>query len=107
MQRALPEMNRLKIENKVPFQFFALHRGGKKPQGEKIIADKSKLGDAWAIDFVWSTPEFEKQFGGVKGLPSYYVIGPDGRVRAVIKGHSSKTMETLTWLQTEIQKRSS
>jgi len=79
-------MNRAKIEGKVPFPVYALHRGGKHEKGEKIIADKShELGDQWVIDFLWSTPELEKQFGGVKGLPSYYLVGPDGRVRAVIK----------------------
>ena len=100
-------MNRAKIEGKVPFPVYALHRGGKHEKGEKIIADKShELGDEWVIDFLWSTPELEKQFGGVKGLPSYYLIGPDGRVRAVIKGHPKNTVETLVWLQGEIQKRS-
>jgi hypothetical protein len=106
VQRSLPEMNRAKMENKVPFQVFALHRGGKNEKGEKIIADKSKLGDAWVLDFLWSTPEFEKQFGGVKGLPSYYLVGSDGRVRAVLKGHSKNTMETLTWLRDQIEKHS-
>lgn len=100
-------MNRAKIEGKVPFPVYALHRGGKHEKGEKIIADKShELGDNWVIDFLWSTPEFEKQFGGVKGLPSYYLVGPDGRVRAVIKGHPQNTLETLIWLRDEIEKRS-
>ena len=106
MQRSLPEMNREKMEGKIPFQVFALHRGGKHEKGEKIIAEKSKLGDDWVLDFLWSTPDFEKQFGGVKGLPSYYLIGPDGRVRAVVKGQSKNTLETLVWLRDQIEKRS-
>ena len=106
MQRSLPEMNRAKIEGKVPFQVFALHRGGEHEKGKKIISEKSKLGDEWALDFLWSTPEFEKQLGGVKGLPSYYLIGPDGRVRAIMKGHPKGTLETLVWLRDQIEKRS-
>ena len=47
------------------------------------------------LDFVWSTPEFEQQLGGVKGLPSYYVLDSAGRIRAVIKGHSKDTLGTL------------
>ena len=107
MQRSLPEMNKLKLDNKLPFPLYALHRGGQHEKADKILAGKSALGDEWKLDFLWSTPEFEKQFGGVKGLPSYYLIGPDGRVRAIFKGHPKGTLETLVWLRDEIEKRSS
>jgi hypothetical protein len=106
VQRSLPEMNKEKREGKVPFPVYALHRGGKNDKAVKIISEKNALGEDWNLDFLWSTPEFEKQFGGVKGLPSYYLIGPDGRVRAVIKGHPKNTMETLIWLNSELDKRS-
>ena len=94
------------MEGKVPFPVYALHRGGEHEKAVKIISDKSKLGHDWVVDFLWSTPEFEKQFGGVKGLPSYYLVGSDGRVRAVLKGHPKNTLETLLWLRDEMEKRS-
>ncbi len=106
MQRSLPEMNKEKREGKLPFPVYALHRGGEHDKAKKIIAEKNAMGEEWNLDFLWSTPEFEKQLGGVKGLPSYYLIGPDGRVRAVLKGHPKNTLETLVWLQGEIEKRS-
>ncbi len=106
MQRSLPEMNKGKREGKVPFPVYALHRGGEQEKAKKIIAEKNAMGEEWNLDFLWSTPEFEKQLGGVKGLPSYYLIGPDGRVRAMLKGQPKNTLETLLWLQGEIEKRS-
>lgn len=106
MQRSLPEMNKEKRAGKVPFPVYALHRGGEHDKAKKIIAGKNAMGEEWNLDFLWSTPEFEKQLGGVKGLPSYYLIGPDGRVRAMLKGHPKNMMETLLWLQSEIEKRS-
>jgi hypothetical protein len=106
VQRSLPEMNREKREGKLPFPVYALHRGGPNDKAVKIINGKNAFGEDWDLDFLWSTPEFEKELGGVKGLPSYYLIGPDGRVRAIIKGHPKDTVETLIWLQNEIEKRS-
>ena len=99
-------MNEAKMQGKVLFPVYALHRGGEHERAVKIIADTSTYGDEWVIDFLWSTPDFEKQFGGVKGLPSYYLVGSDGRVRAVLKGHPKNTLETLLWLRDEIEKRS-
>jgi hypothetical protein len=106
VQRALPEMNQAIQQKQANFRFFAFHRGGEAEKAKKIIAGKDAKGNAWAIDFVWSTPQFEKQFGGVKGLPSYYVLDKTGRVRAVIKGHSKDTLETLKWLMSELDKQS-
>ncbi len=105
MQRSLPEMNAARRDNKLPFRAFALHRGGEKPQARKIIDNKNAKGEDWVLEFVWSTPEFEQQLGGVKGLPSYYVLDSAGRIRAVIKGHSKDTLETLAWLIDEIAQR--
>jgi hypothetical protein len=106
VQRSLPEMNQAIIEKSLPFRAYAFHRGGENPKAKKIIAGKDAKGHAWALTFVWSSPEFEKQIGGVRGLPSYYVMDKTGRVRAVIKGHSKDTLETLKWLITEMDKQS-
>jgi hypothetical protein len=104
VQRSLPEMNKLHAEGKLPFKIFALHRGGENEKARKIIAGKDAKGRAWTLDFLWSTKDFEKQLGGVKGLPSYYVLDSEGRVRAVIKGHSKTTISTLDWLIEQIKK---
>ncbi len=104
MRRSLPEMNALKHENKLPFPVFAFHRGGSHEKAVKIVDGKDANGKDWLLDFVWSTPEFEKQLGGVKGLPSYYVVDKSGRVRAVIKGHPEDVIGTLRWLAEEIEK---
>jgi hypothetical protein len=104
VQRSLPEMNQLQAEGKLPFKVVALHRGGENEKARKIIAGKDAKGRAWTLDFLWSTKDFEKQLGGVKGLPSYYVLDGSGRVRAVIKGHSKTTISTLEWLMEQIKK---
>lgn len=102
MQRSLPEMNEAKKNHQLPFQLFAFHRGGENPKAVKIIQNKNAKGEDWLLDFVWSNKDFEKQLGGVKGLPSYYVIDSAGRVRAVLKGHSKDTLQTLKWLTDQI-----
>lgn len=99
-------MNAAQRDKLLPFRAYALHRGGEKPQARKIVDNQNAKGEAWVLDFVWSTPDFEKQLGGVKGLPSYYVIDSAGRIRAVVKGHTAHTLETLAWLIDEIGKRS-
>jgi hypothetical protein len=98
VQRSLPEMNEAKQKGKLSYPVYALHRGGEHEKAKKIIAGKDAKGRAWSLDFLWSTREFEKQLGGVKGLPSYYVLDSQARVRAMIKGHSKQTMATLQWL---------
>ena len=106
MQRSLPEMNETIIQKKkLPYRFYALHRGGEHEKARKIVDGKDVKGRGWALEFVWSSKEFEKQFIEVKGLPSYYVLDPDGCVRAIIKGHTKRTLETLAWLVGEIEKR--
>lgn len=105
MQRSLPEMNAMVTDKKLPFNVYAFHRGGEKEQAVKVISGPDKLGKEWRLDFVWSTPEFERQFGGIRGLPTYYVIDKSGRARAVLKGHPKDTEETLKWLVAEIEKR--
>jgi hypothetical protein len=107
VQRSLPEMNQAQKDKQLNFQVFAFHRGGEKPQAVKIINGKDAKGKAWALTFVWSSPDFEKQLGGVKGLPSYYIIDSQARVRGVVKGHSKDTLATVKWLVTEIQKQQS
>jgi hypothetical protein len=103
VQRSLPEMNALKSENKLPFRLYAMHRGGANDKARKIIAGNDAKGKPWTLDFVWSSKEFEQQLaGGVKGLPSYYVVDRAGRVRAVVKGHSKDTVETLKWLIAQV-----
>jgi hypothetical protein len=104
VQRSLPEMNQAKKDHQLNFQIFAFHRGGEKPQAVKIINGKDARGKDWALDFVWSSSAFEKQLGGVVGLPSYYVIDSQARVRGVVKGHSKDTLATLKWLVDEISK---
>jgi hypothetical protein len=104
VQRSLPEMNALKAENEIPFQFFAFHRGGEADKAKEIIQGKDAKGNEWNIDFVWSTKEFE-QWLGVSGLPSYYLIDKQGRARALIAGHPDDMMATLVWLAEEIEKR--
>jgi hypothetical protein len=105
VQRSLPEMNQAKKDKQINFQVYAFHRGGEKPQAVKIINGKDAKGKDWALDFVWSSPAFEKQLGGVRGLPSYYVVDSHARVRGVVKGHSEGTMATVKWLVEEIGKR--
>ena len=102
MQRSLPEMNLAKQSNQFPYQVFAFHRGSENEKASKIISGKDAQGREWVLDFVWSTPEFEKQLGGVRGLPSYYVIDSTGRARAVVKGHSKDTLATLKWLVEQV-----
>jgi hypothetical protein len=103
VQRSLPEMNEAKSEGKLPFQMFALHRGGDNPKARKIIDGKDANGKDWSLDFVWSSPDFEKKIG-LKGLPSYYLVDKTGRVRALFKGHPAGSLETLKWLASEIEK---
>ena len=105
MQRSLPEMNEAKTKGTLPFRVYALHRGGEHEKARKIVEGKDAKGRPWVLDFVWSTPAFEKRLGGVMGLPSYYVLDAQGRVRAVIKGHTKHTLETLAWLVKEVEKR--
>ena len=94
------------MENRLPFQMFALHRGGENDKAKAIIAGKAADGNDWKLDFAWSTPAFEKQFGGVKGLPSYYFIDKTGRMRAVLKGHSKDMLETIVWMTKQVEARS-
>lgn len=105
MQRSLPELNAAIHEHKLPYRVYALHRGGEHEKARKIIDGKDTKNREWVVDFVWSSKEFEDQLGGVVGLPSYYLMDRDGRVRAMIKGHSKGTHETLLWLMEEIAKR--
>jgi hypothetical protein len=105
VQRSLPEINEAKAKGALPFRFYALHRGGEHEKARKIITGQDAKGHPWGLDFVWSTPAFERQLGGVVGLPSYYVLDKQGRVRAVIKGHTKHTLETLAWLVKEVEKR--
>lgn len=105
MQRSLPEMNQAITEGTLGFRTYAFHRGGEHEKARKIIEGKDAQGREWNVDFVWSTEQFEKQLGGVKGLPSYYVLDAAGRVRAMIKGHAKDTLGTLRWLIAEIEKR--
>jgi hypothetical protein len=107
VQRSLPEMNQAKKDTQLNFQVFAFHRGGEKPQAVKIIKGKDAKGKDWALDFVWSSKDFEKQLGGVVGLPSYYIIDSQARLRGVVKGHSKETMSTVKWLVDEIGKQQS
>ena len=106
MQRSLPEMNQAITEGNLGFRFCAFHRGGEHEKARKIVDGKDAHDREWKVDFVWSTDDFEKQLGGVKGLPSYYVLDAAGRVRAMIKGHAKDTLDTLRWLIGEIGKRS-
>jgi hypothetical protein len=91
-------MNEAVTSHRFPHPVYAFHRGGENPKAVKIIQNKNAKGQDWALDFVWSSKDFEQQLGGVKGLPSYYVIDTAGRIRAVLKGHSKDTLETLQWL---------
>jgi hypothetical protein len=105
VQRSLPEMNEANAQKKLPFPAYAFHRGGQHEKADKILAGKDAKGNEWTLDFVWSTPEFEKQFGGIKGLPSYYLIDKKGFVKAVIKGHPKDTLGTLAWLAEQLDKQ--
>ncbi|MBU0509434.1 hypothetical protein KKH27_11455 [bacterium] len=105
MQRSLPEMNKALTEGTFDFRVFVFHRGGEHEKARKIVEGKDANDREWKVDFVWSSDTFEKQLGGVKGLPSYYVLDSTGRVRAMIKGHAKDTLETLRWLIGEIEKR--
>jgi len=105
VQRSLPEMNQAKKDKQLNFQIFAFHRGGKKPQAVKIIQGKDAKGKPWALDFVWSSKDFEEQLGGVVGLPSYYIIDSQAHLRGVVKGHSEGTLATIKWLVDEIGKQ--
>ena len=89
---------------KIPFQVFALHRGGEHEKAKKIIAGKDKNGLDWTLDFVWSNRDFEKWIG-LKALPSYYIVDKNAHVRAVIVGHLKGTFDTIKWLITEVEKR--
>ena len=104
MQRSLPEMNAEVKAGKVPFQVFAVHRGGQHEKAVKIIEGKDAKDQDWNLNFVWSSKEFDKWIG-LKGLPSYYLIDKNAKVRAVVLGHPKETMETMKWLADEIEKR--
>ncbi len=105
MQRSLPEMNEAIQNGTLGFRSYALHRGGEHEKARKIVDGKDAKEHEWSVDFVWSNAAFEKQLGGVKGLPSYYVLDKTGRVRAMIKGHSKGTLDTIRWLISEIENR--
>ena len=105
MQRSLPELNELVTNKQISYKVYALHRGGEHAKAAEIINGPDKQGKPWKLNFVWSTPEFERQFGGIRGLPTYYVIDKEGRARAVLKGHPNDTLETLKWLVSQIERR--
>jgi hypothetical protein len=105
VQRSLPEMNELVTNKKMPYRFYAVHRGGANPKATEIMNGPDHAGKPWKLNFVWSTPEFERQFGGIRGLPTYYLLDRNGRARAVLKGHPKDTLETLKWLVTAIEQR--
>ncbi len=105
MQRSLPEMNAEVKAGKVPFQVFAVHRGGEHDKAKKIISGKDAKDQDWGLDFVWSTKAFDKWIG-LKGVPSYYLIDTNAKVRAVIVGHPKGSLETLKWLAEQIEQRS-
>jgi hypothetical protein len=100
-------MNKLTLENKLPFKFYAVHAEGDKPEARALIDSTDYNGKDWALTFLWGTEDFDKQLGGVKAYPSYFILDEQARPRAMLIGHSDKTVQTLEWLIEEIKKRGS
>jgi hypothetical protein len=98
-------MNQLKQENKLPFPIFCFHTGGENEKARAIIDTTDVNGREWALDFVWSTPHFEEQFGGISEHPRYYLIDPSGEPCAVFNNHPENTIETLVWLRDQVEAR--
>jgi hypothetical protein len=98
-------MNALNSEHKLPFPLFAFHTGGDLPGAKAIIDSTDFNGKPWTLDFVWSTPHFEEQFGGIAEHPRYYLIDPDGEPCAVFNNHPDNTIETLVWLKDQVESR--
>lgn len=98
-------MNQLSIDNNLPFPLYAFHTGGEIQEAKTLIDSTDINGKAWTLNFVWSTPHFEEQFGGISEHPRYYLIDPDGEPCAVFNNHPDNTIETLVWLKDQVEAR--
>ncbi len=105
VQRSLPQMNQLKIENRLPFPLYCFHTGGEIEQARTLIDTTDFNGRKWELDFVWSTARFAEQFGGIAEHPRYYLIDPEGEPCAVFNNHPDNTIETLIWLRNQVEER--
>lgn len=105
VRHALPEANRLTEEGKMPFAFYAVHAEGKGDRALALMDSNDVNGKKWQLNFVFGTDELNERLG-VTGYPSYYVVDPSGRPRAMLLGYSDTTVETLTWVIEELKRRS-
>lgn len=102
---ALPEMNKRATEGTLPFRFWAVHAEGKNEGGLALMDSNDVKGLDWKLNFVFSTPDFNKRLG-ITAYPSYVVIDDKGRPVAMLVGHSESTIDLLEWLIIEARKRS-
>lgn len=102
---ALPEMNKLADEGKLPFNFYPVHAEGKNEGGLALMDSNDVTGRDWHLNFVFGNDEFNKRLG-VTAYPSYYLIDKNARPVAMLIGHSESTIDLLEWLIIEARKRS-
>lgn len=105
VRHALPEANRLTEEGKLPFTFYAVHAEGKIDRALALMDSNDVNGKKWHLNFVFGTDELNERLG-VTGYPSYYIVDPSGRPRAMLLGYSDTTVETLSWVIEELKRRS-
>jgi len=90
--KEIPHFVELQEKYKNEVQFIGLNVGEKEPEIREFI---KSMGINYIVGY--SNEKIEKFFGGISGLPTTFIIGKDGKVKAKAIGYRSKE-----WFENQI-----
>lgn len=90
--KEIPHFIELQEKYKNEVQFIGLNVGEKESQIREFV---KSMGINYIIGY--SNENIEKLFGGINGLPTTFIIGKDGKVKAKAIGYRSKE-----WFENQI-----
>ncbi len=90
--KEIPHFIELQEKYKNEVQFIGLNVGEKESQIKEFV---KSMGINYIIGY--SNDNIEKLFGGINGLPTTFIIGKDGKVKAKAIGYRSKE-----WFENQI-----
>ncbi|MFZ8846037.1 MAG: TlpA family protein disulfide reductase [Candidatus Hydrothermia bacterium] len=83
--KEIPHFIELQEKYKNEVQFIGLNVGEKESEIKEFI---KSMGINYIIGY--SNENIEKSFGGISGLPTTFIIGKDGKIKAKAIGYRSK-----------------
>ncbi len=83
--KEIPHFIELQEKYKNEVQFIGLNVGEKESEIKEFI---KSMGINYIIGY--SNEKIEKSFGGISGLPTTFIIGKDGKIKAKAIGYRSK-----------------